>query len=70
MTSHVTVLKCAATLVCALCFAPAVPASASQLEMKWNELGSMIIGHQVKLVFRAEQRFREKRLRFGKIRCC
>ena len=28
MTSHVTVLKCAATLVCALCFAPAVPASA------------------------------------------
>jgi len=50
MTGHLTVLKCAATLACALCFAPAVPASASQLEMKWNELGSMIIGRQVKLV--------------------
>src|SRR5260370_5260273 len=50
MAGHVTVLKCAATLVCALCFAPAVPASASQLEMKWNELGPMIVGHQVKLV--------------------
>jgi len=50
MTGHLTVLKCAATLACALCFAPAVPASASQLEMKWKELGSMIIGRQVKLV--------------------
>ena len=50
MTTHVTVLKCAATLVCAFCFAPAVPAAASQLELKWNELGPVIAGHHVKLV--------------------
>jgi hypothetical protein len=50
MSGRVTVLKCAATLVCALCFAPAVQASASQLELKWNELGPVIAGHQVKLV--------------------
>ena len=50
MTGHVTVLKCAATLFCALCFAPAVPASANRLDLKWNELGPMIAGHQVKLV--------------------
>jgi len=50
MTGRVTVLKCAVTLVCALCFAPVAPASASQLEMKWNELGPVIAGHQVKLV--------------------
>jgi hypothetical protein len=50
MTGHMTVLNCAATLACALCFAPAVQASASQLELKWNELGPVIAGHQVKLV--------------------
>lgn len=50
MIGYVTVLKCAATLVCALWFAPAVLASANQLELKWNELGPVIAGHQVKLV--------------------
>lgn len=50
MSGQKTILKCAATLVCALCFAPAVPASASQLELKWNELGPVIAGHEVKLV--------------------
>ncbi len=50
MTGHAAILKCAATLACALCFAPAVPASANQLELKWNELGPVIAGHQVKLV--------------------
>ena len=50
MPGRVTVLKYAATLACALCFTPAVQASASQLELKWNELGPVIAGHQVKLV--------------------
>lgn len=50
MTGHDTVLKCTAILVCALCSAPLVPASANQLELKWNEVGPMVVGHQVKLV--------------------
>jgi len=50
MTGHVTVLKCAAALACALCFTPAGQASASQMDLKWNELGPVIAGHQVKLI--------------------